>query len=113
VTTPDLARDFTNLLKSGQHDAAAAKYNAPDIVSYEAMDGPMAVCRGPEEIRKKGERWVENHEVHDMRIDGPYVNGDEFVVRFCFDVTIKQNGQRMMFDEAGVYRIVNGKIVSE
>jgi ketosteroid isomerase-like protein len=46
-------------------------------------------------------------------VEGPYVNGDEFVVRFTMDVTPKATGKRMKMDEVGVYSVKNGKIVAE
>ena len=50
MTTSELAKDFTNLLKQNDHEGASEKYNADDIVSYEALDGPMAVCEGKEAV---------------------------------------------------------------
>lgn len=108
-----IAKDFTDMLKRGQHMEAAAKYNADDIVSIEAMDGPMARVTGAEAIRQKGEWWFANHEVHGGEVLGPFVNGDQFVVRFNMDVTVKATGVRSIFDEVGVYTLDNGKIVSE
>ena len=64
MTTLELARDFTSILKRHDHDGAAAKYNADDIVSYEAMEGPMAVCRGKANVKAKGDWWQANQEVH-------------------------------------------------
>ena len=43
---------------------------------------------------------------------GPYVHGDQFVVRFNMDVTPK-GGKRMTLDEVGLYTIQNGNIVEE
>ena len=37
MTTAELAKDFTSILKNNDHEKAAAKYNADNIVSYEAM----------------------------------------------------------------------------
>ena len=71
------------------------------------------VCNGKDAVQKKSEWWRENHEVHGGSIDGPYVNGDEFVVRFTMDVTPKATGKRMKMDEVGVYAVKNGKLVSE
>jgi ketosteroid isomerase-like protein len=113
MTTVELAKDFTNLLKQNNHEKAAAKYNDDNIVSYEAMEGPMAVCRGKEAVQKKSEWWGQNHEVRGGSVEGPYVNGDEFVVRFTMDVTPKATGKRMKMDEVGVYSVKNGKIVAE
>lgn len=113
MTVDELAKDFTNMLKAGDHEGAAGKYNAPDIVSYEAMGGNMAVCRGSEAVRKKSDWWNENHIVHGGTTEGPFVNGDEFVVRFSMDVTTKATGERAMFHEVGLYKVAGGKIASE
>jgi ketosteroid isomerase-like protein len=113
MDTAELAKDFTELLKRGDHNGAAAKYNAADIVSYEPMDGPMAVARGVDAVREKGEWWTANHEVHGGTVDGPYVNGDQFALRFTMDVTPKATGERFTMDEIGLYTVKNGKIVEE
>jgi ketosteroid isomerase-like protein len=108
-----LAKDFTALLKEGKHDQAAAAYNADDIASYENMPGPMAVCRGKEAVQKKGEWWAANHEVHEVSADGPYLNGDQFAVRFYVDDTVKETGERRKMHEIGLYTVRDGKIVEE
>lgn len=113
MTTAELARDFTELLKRGDHEGAASKYNGDDIVSYEAMEGPMAVCEGKEAVRQKGEWWSENHEVHGGSVEGPYVNGDQFAVRITMDITAKATGERMTMDEICLYTVRDGKIVEE
>lgn len=78
MTTAEIAKDFTELLKRGDSHSAAAKYNADDIVSYEAMEGPMAVCNGKQAVKQKSEWWEANHEVHGGSVEGPYINGDQF-----------------------------------
>lgn len=113
MTTQELAKDFVALLKQGKHDEAANAYNADTVVSYENMDGPMAVCRGKDAVKQKGEWWVANHEVHEMTADGPYFNGDQFVVNFYVDVTVKESGERRKMNEFGLYTVENGKIVEE
>ncbi|QKC84969.1 SnoaL-like domain-containing protein [Mesorhizobium sp. NZP2077] len=113
MTIADIAKDFTELLKQGDHAGAGEKYNADDIVSYEAMGGPMAVARGKEALKQKGQWWQENHEVHGGSVEGPYVNGDQFAVRFKFDVTPKATGERVTMDEVGLYTVKNGKITEE
>jgi hypothetical protein len=113
MTTADIARDFTELLKRGDHEGAAAKYNSDDIVSYEAMEGPMAVCEGKEAVRKKGQWWSENHEVHGGTVEGPYLNGDQFAVRITMDITPKDTRERTTMDEVCLYTVRDGKIVEE
>ncbi|HET6972237.1 MAG TPA: nuclear transport factor 2 family protein, partial [Phenylobacterium sp.] len=53
-----------------------------------------------------------NHEIHGVQVQGPYVHGDQFLVRFSMDVTPK-GGQRMQMDEMGLYTVRNGKIAEE
>ncbi|RWP67161.1 nuclear transport factor 2 family protein [Mesorhizobium sp.] len=113
MTTAEMAKEFTELLKQGKNEAAAEKYNADDIVSYEAMEGPMAVCNGKEAVKQKGQWWEENNEVHGGSVEGPYVNGDQFAVRFKFDITPKATGERVSMDEVGLYTVKNGKIAEE
>ncbi|MER8751329.1 nuclear transport factor 2 family protein [Mesorhizobium sp. M1050] len=113
MTIAEIAKDFTELLKQGEHEAAAEKYNADDIVSLEAMEGPMAIARGKEALRQKGQWWQENNEVHGGSVEGPYINGDQFAVRFKFDITPKATGERVTMDEVGLYTVKNGKIAEE
>ena len=113
MTTQDIAKDLVALCAAGKFDEAGEKYWADDAVSREAMDGPMAKLQGKEALRGKGEWWANNHEVHSSTVTGPYVNGDQFIVRFTMDVTAKDSGQRIKMDEMGLYTVRDGKIVEE
>ena len=73
----------------------------------------MAIAHGKEALRQKGEWWQANHEVHGGSVEGPYVNGDQFAVRFKFDITPKATGERVTMDEVGVYTVKDGKITEE
>ena len=112
-TTQEVAEDLVAMLKRGEFDASGEKYWADDVVSLEPMAGDMAEIRGKAGVRAKGEWWAANHEVHSSEVEGPYVNGDQFAVRFKMDLTQKASGDRMTMDEVGVYTIRDGKIVEE
>jgi len=71
MTIAEIARDFTELLKQGDHVGAAEKYNADDIASYEAMEGPMAVSHGKAALKRKSQWWQENNEIHGGSGEGP------------------------------------------
>ena len=113
MTTEQISKDFVALLKEGKHDEAASTFNADDIVSYENMPGPMAVCRGKEAVKQKSEWWAANHDVNDFGCEGPYLNGDQFAVLFHVDVTVKETGERQKMDEVGLYTLRDGKVVEE
>ena len=113
MSTKDIATAFTDLLKAGDHEGAAAKFNAPDIVSIEAMEGPMARVEGTAAVKAKSDWWYGAHEIHSASAEGPYVNGDQFTVIFTMDITEKASGNRMQMQETGLYTVKDGKIVEE
>ncbi len=53
------------------------------------------------------------HEIHGLQVGDPYVNGDQFVVRFVFDLTVKQTQQRISLDELGAFTVRGGRVVEE
>lgn len=113
MTNAKIAIAFTDLLKANQHQEAAKRFNAEDIVSYEPMEGPMAVCRGRAQLEAKSQWWYANHETHGGTVEGPYLHGDQFALHFTIDITVKATGQRIAMQELGLYTIKDGKIAEE
>src|SRR5262245_47230832 len=108
----EIAEDLVAMCKEGKFDESGEKYWADDVVSLEPMPGDMARIQGKAGVRGKGEWWSANHEIHGVEVEGPYVHGDQFVVRFKMELTPK-GGQRTSMDEVGVYTIKEGKIAEE
>lgn len=111
-TVTEIAEDLVAMCKRGEFGAAGEKHWADDVLSLEVREGEMARIQGKAGVRGKGEWWAANHDVHDSLVEGPYVNGDQFVVRFKMDLTPK-GGQRRVMDEVGLYTVKDGKIVEE
>lgn len=112
----ETATTFTDLCKKGAFDEAGQRFWADSVVSIEPMEGPMARCEGRKAVEAKGQWWYENHEIHSATTEGPYVNGNQFAVRFTLDVTPKAGehaGQRSSMTEVGLYTVKDGKIVEE
>ncbi len=117
MSSNEVGQRLVDLCKSGRFQEALDLYS-PDAVSVEAMANETmpAVMRGIEAIRRKGESWLANNEVHSTDAKGPYPNGDRFAVIFDVDVTPKAGpmaGRRMQMEEVGLYTVENGKIVRE
>jgi ketosteroid isomerase-like protein len=115
MSTQDIANDLVDLCKQGKFDECGEKYWAEDVVSVEAGGPPGMdpVSRGKDAARAKGEWWAGAHETHHIGVEGPYVNGDQFVVRFAMDITVRASGQRMKMDETALYTIRDGRIAEE
>ncbi len=112
MTTQEIATEFANLCKAGKFEEAGQQYWSDDIVSCEPMPGDMARLQGRAAVDAKGAWWYANHEIHSVTTEGPYVHGDQFILRFQMDLTPKE-GQRMQMDEMGVYTVAGGKVVEE
>ena len=108
-----IAGDVVALANAGQFDAIGEKYWDDNVISFEAGDGPMAVTEGIEAVRGKSAWWNSAHTVHGAQAHGPWVNGDQFAVRFVMDVTVNDSDTRMQMDEIELYTIEDGKIIEE
>lgn len=112
MSTAQVAQQFTDALKAGRFQDAESFWS-DDIASYEAQEGPMRELRGRVAVHGKGEWWITNHDIHSFQTDGPFVNGDYFVLRFKIDVTPKMTGKRIQMEEFGLYTVKGDKIVEE
>ena len=112
MTSQEIAQAFTDLCKKGEFEKAGRDFWSDDIVSREPMPGEMAEIRGRKGVEGKGVWWYANHDVHSVKVEGPFVHGDQFVVRFAMEVTPK-GGKRMNMDEVGLYTVRNGKVAEE
>ncbi len=112
MSTHEIAHDLVALCKQGKFAEAGEKYWADDVLSVEAM-GDEKESKGKDAARGKGEWWSANHEVHSSEVMGPFINGDDFAVRFVMDLTLKETGARRQMDEVAFYRLKDGKIAEE
>ena len=112
MNTQEVAQELVSLCRQGKFAEAGEKYWADDVLSVEPM-GENPESRGKQAARAKGEWWSTHHETHDVKVEGPYINGDDFTVQFIMDVTNKDNHQRLKMDEVALYNVKDGKIAEE
>ncbi len=112
--TEQIAKEFTQLCTAGKFEQAGQKFWSDDVVSIEPPGAPADIQRiqGRKAVDAKGKWFSENHQVHDVKVEGPFVNGDEFAVRFEMEMTPKGKS-RVHMTEVGLYRVKNGKVVEE
>ncbi len=116
--TLTVGKKLVELCKQGKAHEAIDTLYSPHIVSVEAAGGPNmpAKMEGLAAIKGKSEWWEKNHEVHKADAEGPYPNGDKFIVHFKYDVTAKAGhmaGKRFVMDETALYTVKDGKITHE
>ncbi|MGI8742891.1 MAG: SnoaL-like domain-containing protein [Bryobacteraceae bacterium] len=115
MTTLEVGKKLVELCKQGQNMQAIETLYSPDIVSVEAASMPdmPAEMRGLQAVLGKNKWWLDNHIIHSASCEGPYPNGERFIVRFNYDVTSKPAQKRMQMDEMAVYTVNGGKIIRE
>jgi hypothetical protein len=108
----DVARQVVALLRSGQAHDVEEKWLAPGIVSVEGV-GVALAWTGKKAVLQKYRTWEADHEIHDLRIEGPWVGASGFSLKYGLDATQKSTGQRIQMEEIAVYTVRDGKIVRE
>lgn len=108
----EIAEHFTELCAEGRLEEAAETYWADDIATYEAAPGDYAETHGKAEALAEALWWAENHEVHDSGIDGPFVNGDQFILYWEIEVT-PRGGARIGMEETILQTVRDGKTVEQ
>ncbi len=115
MTTIDIAKKYVELCTNHQNHVALETLFSTDVVSVEAgaPPGKSAETKGVKAVAEKGKQWMAEHEIHSSKIEGPWPNGNKFIVRFSYDVTNKPSGKRFPMEEAALFTVENDKIVRE
>lgn len=112
MTIEEVAKAFAALCAEGRHEEAGDRFWAEDVVSIEAADGEHARCDGVAAVRRKTAWWNENFTVHGGETFGPWINGDQFALRFTLDFT-PNGGERAQMEEVALYTVRDGRVVEE
>ena len=115
MTTQEIANKWAEYCRTGQWDKALQELYDNSCVSLE-MEGAQGFpqkVEGMEGILAKAQQWNEMVETfHGVEIEGPIAAGNHFTATMKMDITMK--GQpRGVNEEVAVFRVENGKIVSE
>jgi len=114
MTIQEIANRLVELARQGKIDQIIEELHAPNAVAIEADDsmGPKVV-EGVANIKAKNDYFNASIETfHGATISDPVVSSKYFSVAWSIDVTMK-GGIRNPMDEIVVYKVEDGKIVSE
>lgn len=113
LTTEAVAKRFYELAETGRYDVIQSELFNEDAVSIEPEDSTFRSVEGLDSIKEKAKVWQEKTvEIHDGYCSEPVVTENYFACKMGMDVTLKDEG-RMKLDEIAVYKVEDGKIVSE
>ncbi|MBD8874509.1 nuclear transport factor 2 family protein [Rhodanobacter sp. DHB23] len=116
MNTEAVAKRLVELCRKGEYEQAQRELYAEDAVSIEMPGlppGALGDAKGLAAIYEKGRQWGAMVEtVHGGSVSDPVVAGHWFSVAASMDITFKGRG-RVQMAEICVYRVRDGKVVSE
>jgi hypothetical protein len=107
-----IAKEFAALIRAGKSDEVEKKWLAPGIESVEGVGASLA-WTGKKAVLAKYRGWEADHEIHSMKLEGPWVGATGFALRFQLEATQLSTGNRVEMEEVAVYTVRNGKVVRE
>ncbi len=116
MTIEHLARDFANLLLSGNQVEAARKYWSNDIVRIEPARWPAGQPRqvtGYAAAHARLLEWIAVSDAGELAIDGPFVTGDVFALFLDMEISVPATGKREPFSEIAIFTVRDDKIIEE
>ncbi|MBN8790313.1 MAG: nuclear transport factor 2 family protein [Terrimonas sp.] len=113
MTTQEVAGKFYDYMQQGAFTKIYTELYSSDATSEEAPGSDWPKASGLKEMEEKGKKWNDMiSEMHGGTTDRPVIAGDYFTCFMTMDYTGK-DGKRVNMEEIGLYRVKDGKIVSE
>jgi len=113
--TKQIANKLVELCRNGEYSKAYDELFAKDAVAIEPENSqvPEKRTEGIEAFKQKDKQFMDMiKEIHASTVSEPLVTGNHIAVTYNMDVTMK-DGNRMPMDEVAVYKVEDGKIVSQ
>jgi len=113
LTVNQIAKKLVSYCRKGKYQECYQELYSPKITSEEPITAMMRYVKGFKGIQKKGKAWNKQMvEMHGASVGDPIVAGDHFACTMSYDATFKGVG-RVKSEEVCVYKVENGKIISE
>lgn len=115
MTIKEIADHLVAICRKGDFEAAQKQLFAEDAVSIEPRSSAdfQKETKGLPAILEKGKKWDEMvKEMHDMEVSDAVIADNSFACTMRLHVTMKEGGE-MDIKELCVYKVKDGKIVSE
>ena len=112
MTTKQVADKLQDYCAKGKWQQAWNELYAADAWSEEPYTVTPRTARGLKEMAKKSEAWTSQAKVFGRKVSKPLIAGDWITMKMELDMQWP-GGPRTKASELCVYKVNNGKIVSE
>ena len=115
TATIDVANQLAELCREQKYIEAVETLYDENIVSIEPMDTEEMPGRleGKQDVMNKNKWFIDNFEVVESTVYGPYPNGERFAMAFCVTAKNKETQETSKMEEVALYTVKNGKIIQE
>lgn len=114
MTTQEVANQLVALCREGKYEQVYQELFSPDAESIEPEGTGLPTAKGMDAIRQKGQQWQEMvEELYSSEISDPIAADDFFSCTMKMKVKMKGSEEPVNMDEVCVYRVKNGKVMSE
>ena len=116
MTTQQIASRLVELCQHGEFEKAQLELYSDDVKSIEPYDTPEypKLTEGKDKVFAKTKQFDESvKETHAISVSDPIVATHSFAVKLTMDLTMKKNNERMNMSELCLYKVKDGKVVSE
>lgn len=114
MTIQEVASRMSELFKENKWQQVQDELYADDVISIEPEGAPgLQTVKGKEALKEKGKQFQEMiEEMHGGWCSDILVGGEYLTCAMGMDVTMKGMG-RVKMEEVCVYKVKDGKVVSE
>jgi len=112
MTTQQVAKKLADYCNKGQWKKAHKELYSKNVWSEEPAGLYPRVAQGMQAVTAKGQNWAKNCKVYGMQVSKPLVAGNWITMKMTIDSQWK-GAPRSKEDEICLYKVENGKIVSE
>ncbi len=113
MNTQEVANRLVELCRAGKHDQVHQELFTDQTWSIEMEGMPMQKVQGWEALKQKGDHFNQSFEIRGIEVSDPIVAGDHFSCTMKLDAVNRESGQQVPMDEICVYKVKDGKILSE
>ncbi|GAB4229588.1 MAG: nuclear transport factor 2 family protein [Ekhidna sp.] len=115
MTTQEVAEKLVAFCREGNFEACLQELYSPNVESIEPEGSTFETrVQGLDALKQKGQQWEEMvAQVHGNEISDPIVAENFFSITMKMKVTLKGMSEPINMDEVCVYRVANGKVVTE
>ena len=113
MTTQEIANRLVELCRAGQYAQAHDELYSESAMSIEPVESMASTVDGLEAIKEKTKNFQARiQEIHSSETGDPIVTGKYISMIGKIDATM-QDGNKMVIDEICLYKVEDGKIISE